>query len=45
MIDEAQFFPDLVEFCRDAADFDGKRVCVAGLDGDYLRQPFKLSCR
>lgn len=36
-IDEAQFFDDLYDFCREAADMDGKTVIVAGLDGDYLR--------
>ena len=36
-IDEAQFFEDLYDFCREAADNDGKTVIVAGLDGDYLR--------
>ena len=39
-IDEAQFMPDLLEFCQRAADIDGKRVVVAGLDGDFLRRPF-----
>lgn len=39
-IDEAQFFGDLVEFCREAADVEGKTVIVAGLDGDYLRRRF-----
>lgn len=32
-IDEAQFFPDLVEFCQEAVDNDGKHVIVAGLSG------------
>lgn len=36
-IDEAQFFEGLYDFCREAADLDGKTVIVAGLDGDYLR--------
>lgn len=36
-IDEAQFFEDLYDFCCEAADHDGKKVIVAGLDGDYLR--------
>ena len=36
-IDEAQFFEDLYDFCSEAADHDGKKVIVAGLDGDYLR--------
>ncbi|GMP75792.1 hypothetical protein CsSME_00032754 [Camellia sinensis var. sinensis] len=39
-IDEAQFFDDLYDFCRNAADYDGKIVIVAGLDGDYLRRRF-----
>ncbi|GAV59889.1 TK domain-containing protein [Cephalotus follicularis] len=39
-IDEAQFFEDLLDFCREAADHDGKIVIVAGLDGDYLRRSF-----
>lgn len=39
-IDEAQFFEDLYDFCRKAADDDGKTVIVAGLDGDYLRRSF-----
>lgn len=36
-IDEAQFFPDLDAFCRQAADRDHKEVVVAGLDGDFKR--------
>ncbi|XP_050368528.1 thymidine kinase a-like [Argentina anserina] len=39
-IDEAQFFGDLYDFCCEAADHDGKKVVVAGLDGDYLRRSF-----
>ncbi|KAK4786655.1 hypothetical protein SAY86_010488 [Trapa natans] len=39
-IDEAQFFEDLYDFCREAADHDGKTVILAGLDGDYLRRRF-----
>ncbi|KAJ6812879.1 thymidine kinase-like [Iris pallida] len=39
-IDEAQFFEDLYDFCRSAADLDGKIVIVAGLDGDFLRRKF-----
>ncbi|XP_050107930.1 thymidine kinase a-like isoform X3 [Malus sylvestris] len=39
-IDEAQFFEDLYDFCSEAADRDGKKVIVAGLDGDYLRRKF-----
>lgn len=39
-IDEAQFFPDLLDFCCEAADLNHKHVYVAGLDGDYQRQTF-----
>ncbi|CAL9231256.1 unnamed protein product [Arabidopsis halleri] len=39
-IDEAQFFGDLYEFCREAADKEGKTVIVAGLDGDFKRRRF-----
>ena len=38
-IDEAQFFPDLFEFTTRAAD-EGVEVVVAGLDGDFKREPF-----
>ncbi|MFZ1728724.1 MAG: thymidine kinase [Bacteroidota bacterium] len=39
-IDEAQFFDlELVRVCEDLADL-GHRVIVAGLDQDYLGQPF-----
>lgn len=40
-IDEAQFFDnDLVEVCQVLAR-QGKRVIIAGLDQDYLGQPFE----
>jgi thymidine kinase len=39
-IDEAQFFPDLIPFCITAADQHKKHVVLAGLDGDFKRQPF-----
>jgi thymidine kinase len=38
-IDEGQFYPDLVEYCDRWAN-EGKLVVVAGLDGDFRRQPF-----
>lgn len=39
-IDEAQFFDDsLVDVCRKLAN-GGKRVVLAGLEKDYLGQPF-----
>ena len=39
-IDEAQFIPDLVPFCTDAADMHRKKIIVAGLDGDFKRNRF-----
>lgn len=39
-IDEAQFFPDLLEFCTEASDHEKKHIVVAGLDGDFQRQRF-----
>ena len=40
-IDEAQFFDlNLVEVANKLAD-DGRRVVIAGLDQDYLGQPFE----
>ncbi|MBE0645642.1 MAG: thymidine kinase [Bacteroidetes bacterium] len=40
-IDEAQFFDlELVRVCEELADL-GHRVIVAGLDQDYLGQPFE----
>ncbi|KAK9862753.1 hypothetical protein WJX84_004796 [Apatococcus fuscideae] len=39
-IDEAQFFPDLLEFCLEAAERDNKLVVVAGLSGDFRRKRF-----
>ena len=40
-VDEAQFFePDLVDVCNRLAD-EGRRVVVAGLDQDYLGEPFE----
>jgi thymidine kinase len=39
-IDEAQFFPDLVEFSKKMVDIYQKKIIVAGLSSDYLQQPF-----
>lgn len=39
-IDEAQFFPDLVHFCRIWTQRLNRRVIVAGLDSDCERQQF-----
>lgn len=40
VIEEAQFFGDLVEFVLGAVEGDGKHVVVVGLDGDAERRPF-----
>ena len=40
VIEEAQFFPDLVEFVDLAVDTHKKHVVVVGLDGDSERRPF-----
>jgi thymidine kinase len=37
-IDEAQFFPDLLDFILEIEKYN-KIVIVAGLDGDYQRKP------
>lgn len=39
-IEEGQFFADLFDFVVQAVETDGKKVMVAGLDGDYKREPF-----
>lgn len=40
IIDEAQFFPDLVEFVLYLVETLSKEVIVVGLDGDADRKPF-----
>ncbi len=37
-IDEAQFFPDLIEFVE-KCESDKKSIVIAGLNGDYQRKP------
>lgn len=39
-VDEAQFFPDLVETVRYWVEDLGLQVLVAGLDADFAKQPF-----
>ena len=39
-VDEAQFFPDLIESVRIFVEEYGKYVIVAGLSGDINRKPF-----
>ena len=40
IIEEAQFYPDLVEFVLKTVEVHNKHVIVAGLDGDASRKPF-----
>lgn len=40
VVEEAQFFGDLVPFVTQAVDADAKHVVVVGLDGDAERRPF-----
>jgi len=40
LINEAQFFPDIVDWVKLAVEKYGKRVFLCGLDGDFKRQPF-----
>jgi len=40
-IDEAQFFDHIREFVLEVIEKYGKKVIVAGLDGDYNRYPFE----
>jgi thymidine kinase len=40
VIEEAQFFPDLVDFVKQVVDTDKKHCIVVGLDGDSERKPF-----
>lgn len=36
-IDEGQFFPDLLQFCKKVTN---KIIVIASLDGDFKQQPF-----
>lgn len=40
IIEEGQFFENLVEFVLETVEVYGKHVIVAGLDGDASRKPF-----
>lgn len=40
LINEGQFFDDLIEYCLKWCEEYGKNIIVSGLDGDYLRKPF-----
>jgi len=41
VIDEAQFFNDLIQFCIPLVEKYNKTLIVAGLDGTFERKPFK----
>jgi thymidine kinase len=40
IVDEAQFFPELVEFVKYVVEDLGKNLYLVGLDGDIHRSPF-----
>ncbi len=40
VIEEGQFFPDLLDFVKEAVDIEKKDVVVVGLDGDSDRHKF-----
>jgi thymidine kinase len=40
IVEEGQFFPDIVEFALAAVEGSGKDLVVVGLDGDAHRRPF-----
>jgi thymidine kinase len=40
IVEEGQFFQDLKKFVVRAIDIDNKHVIVAGLSGDFRREPF-----
>ena len=41
LINEGQFFVDILEFCTLWSDKHKKNIIVCGLNGDYLRKPFQ----
>lgn len=40
LINEGQFFDDLIDNCVKWCDVYNKKIIVSGLDGDFLRKPF-----
>jgi thymidine kinase len=40
LINEGQFFSDLIEYCQLWCEKYGKHIIVCGLDGDFQRKPF-----
>ena len=39
LIDEGQFFPDIVDFAKRAVNIDNKIIIICGLNGDYEKKP------
>lgn len=39
LVDEAQFFPDLIQFAKKSVNEDNKILIISGLNGDYLKKP------
>lgn len=44
IINEGQFFDDILEFCIKWCDKYGKDIIICGLDGDFMRKPFGQIC-
>lgn len=40
LINEGQFFPDIVEWVREKVDVEHKKIYICGLDGDFKREKF-----
>lgn len=40
LVNEGQFFDDLVSITKKWVELDGKRVHIGALDGDFMRRPF-----
>jgi thymidine kinase len=40
LINEGQFFPDLLKYVIKWCEEHNKNILISGLDGDYLRKPF-----
>lgn len=40
LINEGQFFPDLIDFCLKWCEEYNKDIIVCGLDGNFMRKPF-----
>lgn len=40
LINEGQFFEDILEFCKLYCDTYSKHIIICALDGDFMRKPF-----